>query len=466
MEQPRRSDAVGKGEMPASVTDDPHRPRNGDDRPHASDPSGKAEFANWSGSMRFVPAERLAPSSEEELVELVRRAGERGGTVRPVGSGHSSTPLVATDDVLVSLENLSGVSAADPDGQRVIVLPGTGIADLGGQLAEHGLGMENLGDVDYQSIAGAIGTGTHGSGKDLGTFSSTMIGGRLVTGTGEVVPFGVDAQKAGPARDASAADRANPVQVPAPGGDEPPPDDPLLRAAQVSLGALGILSSVTLRLRPAYELHRINWMTHIDWVLDNFAELLERNRSVDFYWYPRSDLAQVRMLNEPGQAPELRPPGRLKREETGPSYRIIPNQRELRFEEMEYMLPLDTSLQAFREARERIKRRHRSIVGWRVLVRAIAPDGAMLGPTYRRPTLTIALLQNATLPHREYFGDMEPLLRGFGGRPHWGKKHSLTGAELRGLYPEWDAFQRIRSQLDPGRVFMNEYLDRLLETGP
>lgn len=384
-------------------------------------------FTNWSGSVKFTPADRKRPNSVGAVSRLVRRARRAGEVVRPVGSGHSSQPLFATQGTLVSLDRLSGVTGVS--GNRAEVLPGTSLRELGEQLAGHGLAMENLGDVDYQSIAGALGTATHGSGITLGNLSSTLVGGTLVNGLGDEVNFGKG------------------------------PD--LLRAARVSLGALGIMTSLVLRVEEAHELHRQNWMTHIDWVLDNYAELVADNRSMDFYWYPRSDLAQVRMLNKPGEEPELKPEGRLKKDITGTSYEIIPNDRHLHFEEMEYMLPFSTGLEVFRQVRERVKTRHRATVGWRVLVRTIAPDDAMLSNTGNRETMTIALLQNNTLPYREYFRDMEPLFREAGGLPHWGKKHSLHGEELAELYPEWEDFRRVRREMDPDGVFLNDYLREL-----
>ncbi len=400
-------------------------------------------FTNWSGSITFTPDRAAEPRSEREVVRSVKKARRQGRGVRPVGSGHSSTPLMNTEDVLVSLDRMAGVVEADPEQGWAKVLPGTGLRALGEELAGHGLAMENLGDVDYQAIAGAIGTGTHGSGITLGNLSSTLIGGRLVDGQGEVLPFGFDAGQEHP-------------------GMEP---DDLLRAAQVSLGSLGVMTSLTLRLEQAYELHRQNWTTHIDWVLENFEELIETNRSVDFYWYPRSDMAQVRMLNKPGEEPELTPEGEpystLKKDVTGPSYEIIPNDRHLHFEEMEYMLPLDTQLETFRRIRERIKAEHRHLVGWRVLVRTIAPDRAMLSNAQDRRTMTIALLQNNTLPHEQYHADIEPYFWEAGGRPHWGKKHSLTAAELAPLYPDWEQYQRLRRRMDPEGVFMNDYLRTL-----
>lgn len=406
-------------------------------------------FTNWSGSVSFTPKRRESPRKPEHLAELVAKTRGRGGTLRPVGSGHSSVPIFSTEDTLLSLENLTGVVSADQEQGLATVLPGTGLRDLGEQLTGHGLAMQNLGDVDYQAIAGAIGTGTHGSGISLGNLSSTMVGGTLVNGLGEEVPFGLAA--GAPAED--------------------PESDDLLRAAQVSLGSLGVLTSLTLRVEEAHQLHRQNWITHIDWVLENYQELVETNRSMDFYWYPRSDLAQVRMLNKPGDEPELTPEGEphsyLKKDLTGPNYQIIPNDRHLHFEEMEYMLPFDGQLTAFRQIRERIKAKHRAQVGWRVLVRTIAADRAMISNTeakYRNgglPTMTVALLQNNTLPFAQYFDDIEPIFWEFDGRPHWGKKHTLSAAELAPLYTDWAHFQEVRRQMDPDGVFMNSYLQKL-----
>lgn len=427
-------------------------------------------WSNWSGSVSFTPAGIARPRSAGDVAKLIRRAGRSGTGVRPVGSGHSSTPIMATDHTLISLDRLTGVqeisggsgphAAEDPPWARV--LPGTGLSDLGAQLAGQGLGMENLGDVDYQAIAGAIGTGTHGTGESLGNLSSTLIGGTLVTGSGERQPFGVEAGLS-----------AHEAQ-----------EDELTRAVQVSLGALGVLTSLTLRVRPAYELHRRNWITHIDWVLEHVDALARSHRHVDFYWYPRSDLAQVRVLDEvtdatAGVDPAAHPHSsgfagglemprrhtRLKKEQRGPNYEVIPNDRALEFEEMEYMLDRRVGLEVFGQVRERVKERHRANVGWRVLVRTVAPDRAMLSNCYERDTMTIALLQNNALPYQEYFDDVEPILLEGGGRPHWGKKHTRTGEHLRAMYPEWDAFRQWRERLDPDGVLLNDYLRELLEAG-
>ncbi|RLK25341.1 FAD/FMN-containing dehydrogenase [Micromonospora sp. M71_S20] len=400
------------------------------------------EFVNWSGSLSFTPAEYAEPADEDEVRALVRRAREAGTTLRPVGSGHSSSPLVRTDGILASLDRLAGVIA--DDGERATVHAGTKLRTLGEGLYDAGLAMDNLGDVDYQSIAGATATGTHGTGLGFGNLSTQVAGVRLVTGTGETLDVSADHN----------------------------PD--LLPAARLSLGALGVLTRVTLAVQPRYQLHRRSWCAPVAWTLDHLAELQHTNRNMDFYWYPRSDLTQVRVMNRVDETPDERVwhaprvPGSAAVDEprevhVAPTHRAIPRHRELRFEEIEYMLPVEAFPACFAEVRRRVRQRHRRVAGWRVLVRSIAADDIWLSNAYGRPTATIACLQNTSLPYEEYFRDMEAVFRQYGGRPHWGKKHWLTARELRPLYPRWDDFQALRRRLDPDGVFLTPDLARLLE---
>ncbi|MGC5322339.1 D-arabinono-1,4-lactone oxidase [Micromonospora arida] len=400
------------------------------------------EFVNWSGSLSFTPAEYAEPADEDEVRALVRRARQDGTPVRPVGSGHSSSPLVRTDGILLSLDRMAGVIS--DRGNLATVWAGTRLNTLGEGLYDAGLAMDNLGDVDYQSIAGATATGTHGTGLRFGNLSTQVAGVRLVTGTGEILDIGAD---------------SNPE---------------LLPAVRLSLGALGVVTRVTLQVQPRYDLHRRSWCAPIDWTLDHLAELQHTNRNTDFYWYPRSDHTQIRVMNRADETPEQqvwalpRVPGsdpwaQPREVQVGPTHRTIPRHRELRFEEIEYMLPAEAFPACFAEVRRRIREQHRRVAGWRVLVRSIAADDIWLSNAYGRPTTTIACLQNTSLPYEEYFRDMEAVFRQYGGRPHWGKKHWLTARQLRPLYPRWDDFQALRRRLDPDGVFLSPDQIRLLE---
>ncbi|MEG3633218.1 D-arabinono-1,4-lactone oxidase [Micromonospora palythoicola] len=399
-------------------------------------------FVNWSGSLTFTPSGYAEPADEDEVRELVLRARESGHTLRPVGSGHSSSPLVRTDGTLVSLHRMAGV--IDKAGDRATVRGGSRLKELGEGLYKAGLAMENLGDVDYQSIAGATATGTHGTGLGFGNLSTQVSEVRLVTGTGEV------------------------LNVSATSNSE------LLPAARLSLGALGVITQLTLDLEASYELRRRSWCAPIEWTLDHLAELQHTNRNIDFYWYPRSDLTQIRTMNRVDgvaarstwaarRVPEWNGWQEPRELEVGPTHDTIPQHRDLRFEEIEYMLPSEAFPACFAEVRRRILNRHRRTVGWRVLVRSIAADDIWLSNAYGRTTTTIACLHNAALPYEEYFRDMEAVFRQYGGRPHWGKKHWMTAGDLRPLFPRWDDFQVARRRLDPDGVFLTPDLARLLE---
>lgn len=392
-------------------------------------------FRNWSGSIEFTPGKLVEPEDEEMVRKLVAEAADRGQTLRPVGRGHSSTPLVETGQVLMSLDRMRGVVSHSRDRMEAEVLPGTRIRELGQELHGHGLATENLGDVDFQSLAGAVGTGTHGSGKNFGNLSTQVTGVRMVTADGGVVDWQQDT------------------------------DPDLMRSARVSLGALGVFTRIRLKLEPAHDLHRLSWCADTEDVLEHMDELVERNRMFDFYWYPRRDETQVRTLNEPGREPDLDLPTRgLYEEDLGPIHEVLPKDQEQRYEEMEYLLPAEAGPACFREVRDRIMRRHRQRVGWRVLYRTIAGDRNHLSPSFGRDSVSIALLHNASLPYEDYFFDIEQIFLAYGGRPHWGKKHSLRAEGLRPLYPEWDRFARTRRLLDPQGVFLNEHLRDLLVT--
>ncbi|MEY7848356.1 D-arabinono-1,4-lactone oxidase [Natrarchaeobius sp. A-rgal3] len=395
------------------------------------------EWSNWSGSLRFSPDEIATPESESELQELVSRSAEVGETVRVVGSGHSSTPIVESEDVLVSLEELSGLVSHDRDATEATLAGGTTLEEAGEELQQVDLAFPNLGDVSLQMVAGAFGTGTHGSGTAYGNLADRLIGGRMVTADGSVREFGVE-------------------------------DDPeLLSAARVSLGALGIFTEMRLDLQTAYKLERREYCTTVEDCWEHVDDLTTENRNFDFYWYPRSDEVKLRLLNAPGGGTphaDLEYATLVTRE-TDWWQEIIPQHNALGrlYDEMEYAVPADVGTECFLEVRDRIREEWRGDVGWRVLFRTVAADDTMLSNEYGRETVTISLLQNAELEFRDYFADIEEIFLGYDGRPHWGKKHSLRAGELAERYPEWDRFQEIRRELDPDGVFLNDYLEALLE---
>ena len=395
------------------------------------------EWTNWSGSVSFHPEKILTPGAEAELQSIVRECAEDGRTVRVVGSGHSWTPVVETEDVLVSLERMTGVVAHDPDAREATILGGTTLEEAGTELHDRNLAFPNLGDVSMQTVAGAFGTGTHGTGPTFENLSGSLIGGRMVTGTGEIREFHVE-------------------------------DDPdLLRAARVSLGTLGIFTELRLDLQPTYKLQRREYCTSWRECREHIPTLIEENRNFDCYWYPRSDEVKLRLLNAPGGGTDHADLAYATQVEDGTGWwqEIIPEHDDIgrEFDEMEYAVAIEDGIECFETVRDRVRERWRADVGWRMLLRTIAPDDSYLSTEYDRETMTISCIQNAELDHWPYFEDVEPLFCEYDGRPHWGKNHTLRAGALRELYPEWDRFQEIRRELDPEGVFMTDYLTDLLE---
>ncbi|SCY70282.1 FAD/FMN-containing dehydrogenase [Nitrosospira sp. Nl5] len=389
-------------------------------------------WENWSGSLRFRPYHLSLPASESEVLWLVQKALRHRRRLRPVGASHTSMPLYSTDDTLVSLEKMSGVIHHDEKASTARCLPGTTMLTLGKELLDRKLSPINLGDVALQQIAGAIGTGTHGTGMKIGNLSTMLVGGRLVTGKGEVLSFSEN-------------------------------DSELLKAMRVSLGMLGIFTELKLKLLPLYRLRRREWFTTFFSLTNHLDDLCLHNRNFDFYWYPRSDEVKIRTLNFPDEGKMNVPGAKLDEDWEDWAQNILHKHTKLknRFDEMEYDVPFAEGPSCFLKIRERILSRWRRSVCWRLLYRTIEADDSYLSPATGRRSVSISLHQNAGLPYEEYFRDIEPILLSHGGRPHWAKKHTLKKEDLKKLYPAWDKFFDLRRKLDPEGLFLNPYLEEL-----
>lgn len=392
----------------------------------------RSTWTSWSGSIRFTPEQVLRPANEAELQQIVRDVYQQGKTLRTVGASHSCSGVYATDEFLVSMQNLSGLLQADTDACTAVLLPNTTIEGVGNAIAPLGLAMENIGHIDQQTLAGAISTGTHGAGKYLANLSSQLIGLRLITGTGEIREFD---------------ERRHPE---------------MMQALRVSLGSAGVFTEVQLRLLPQYRLIRKQYCASLDDCLAHLDELLETHRNCCFYWYPRRDDVSLRTWDEEDSGVPGPPFGKLYKEMRGYAKDVLPSEQTLKFNELEYSVDIHNAIPCFLEIRKRIKEKHRSNVGWRVLFRPVKGDDSWLSNAYGRSAVAaITIHQNATLPYEAYFNDIEPIFQAYGGRPHWGKKHTMGAAGLRRLYPKWADFQHIRTQLDPQGTFLNEHLKTL-----
>jgi len=385
-------------------------------------------WSNFSGRVDFRPARIARPHSEAELIRAVREAAADGRGLRVAGTGHSFTPLCATEGTLVSLDDWQGIEAIDRERRRATVRAGTKLHALGEPLLAAGLAMANLGDVDVQALAGAVSTGTHGTGPGLANVSSQVAGARLVLSSGELLEL----------EEASAGER--------------------LDAARVSLGLLGVFSTFTLQLVPAYRLHERVWRSGIDECLAELENDVAARRHYEFWWYPHKDYAERKALALSDASPES-VAGR-KGERIDWSARVLPSVRELRFNEMEYSVPAAAGPSCFRSVRERMQRRWPDVV-WPVEYRTLAADRAWLSTAHRRATVAISLHQDARLDCDAFFADCEPVFTEHGGRPHWGKLHTRGASDLAALYPRWRDFAALRRELDPRGVFANAYLREL-----
>jgi len=426
-------------------------------------------WVNWAGDQACDPARIVRPRNREELAEAVAAAAAAGQKVRVAGSGHSFTEAALTEGTMLQVAALCGVLDADPGSGLVRVGGGTVLADLNEELARLGLAMENLGDIDRQTIAGAISTGTHGTGARLRNISAQVEGLELVLADGTV-------------RHLSAAT-----------------DPELLRAARVGVGALGALAAVTLRCVPAFSLSRVDSPHPREEVLDTFAERADAHEHFELFTFPYSDLALVlernrldgpprprarraAFLNDvvlenwalgalagtgkavPRAIPALsRLAGRLASgsRTSDRSDRVFANERRVRFTEMEYGVPREHGPEAVRRVIEWV-RRNEYPVFFPIEMRVAAGDDAFLSPSHERDTAYVAVHQYRGMEWRPYFEAVEEIMDDYGGRPHWGKRHFQTAATLAPRYPAWEQFQHARDTLDPGRTFTNEYTERVL----
>jgi FAD-linked oxidoreductase len=427
-------------------------------------------WTNWGRTSRSTPARIVRPRSPEAVARALRRASADGLSVRPVGAAHSFTALARTEGVLLETRGLAGLRAADRDRGRITVGGGTTIAAVARIADRFSLAFPNLGDIDHQTIAGAIGTGTHGTGGAFGPIASQVVGLQLVTPGGDVLDLAEG--------------------------------DPLLPAARVSLGALGVVTAVTLQCVPAFDLAAEERAEPLRPVVEGFAERVAAADHFEFYWFPGTGLALTKTntripADEVGprasrvrrfvddevlsngvfeltcrlgrRAPALVPAiNRLaaravaERSYAAPSHEVFTSPRRVRFAESEWAVPLERLPEAFEAFRSALRRSGLRI-SFPVEVRAGAADeSAWLSTSFGRPTAYIAVHCYHRDVRREYFRIAERVLRGFEGRPHWGKLHSRDAEDLRTRYPRFDDFLAVRRRLDPGGLLRNTHLDRVL----
>ena len=427
-------------------------------------------WTNWSGLESARPARVEDPADTAAVGAAVERARTEGSTLKMVGTGHSFTAISAPEHTMLRPTHLGGVLAVDREAMTVTALAGTQLKVLNAQLEAMGLSLHNMGDIAEQTLAGATSTGTHGTGGVAASLAAQICGLELVTGTGEVL---------------TATEAENPE---------------LLELARVGLGALGVLTTITFRVEPLFALEANETPMSWDEALDGFDERAARHHHVDTYWFPHTDrmltktndrlatletepLSAVRKwwdddflsnslfgaLNHLTNAvPSIIPrfnqvSSRMlsARSYSDVAHRVFTSPRDVVFREMEYAVPREAGLTALREARAALDRSDLKVT-FPVEIRVTPADDIPLSTSTGRDSFYLAFHTHRDADHRAYFALMEPIMRAHDGRPHWGKVHTRTAADLAPAYPRFEEFLALRDRLDPDRVFANPYLRRVL----
>lgn len=426
------------------------------------------KWSNWSGSVSFRPRNVAVPKDEVDLAAAIRKAE---GRVRVPGTGHSFTPLNHTDGGLIDLSSFIGLKGFDPGREVASIAAATPLWGIGSLLHPLGYALKNMGDIDRQTLGGAVGTGTHGTGRTLGSFSSDVASFRLLSATGEVLHC------------------------------SPDENAEIYQAGRVSMGMLGVMTEIDMKVRPIYKLQRKYFLHPVNELFRQFDGLVNANRHFEFFWFPHSDVAVCKSLNETeAHAPTrhsartllargerrkadeyvfagvnellrympglMKPAHKLfstfmpKKQKVRWSHEVYPTARTVRFNEMEYAVPYEKGTQAIQEIVEMIRNKKIN-TGFPIECRTVAADDVWLSPFYQRESVTIAVHQYAKVDVGPLFSACEAIFRSYEGRPHWGKMHKRTRQNLASLFPKFDEFCAVRRRLDPTGKFLNDHLSPL-----
>jgi len=416
-----------------------------------------ATWSNWSGSVDSKPAQIARPKTYAELAGLVQAASK----VRVVGAGHSFMPLCDTTGTLLSLSDLEGEITIDPATSRASAPAGCSLAKLTDILWKQGWSLINQGDVNPQALAGAIGTGTHGTGAKLGALSTAARSFELMTHDGSLVRCGPDEN----------------------------PD--LFEAQRLSLGLFGVATRIEIDVLPAYHLEERLEVYRLDEIAERWDQLAAESRHVEFFVFPYAELAMLKILHPKPSEGEMKDtkdmddaafrkvcevcrmfpfmtsflqkrllPKELMRRRVGPAYRIFPSERTVKFEEMEYELPRANGWPALREVIAWI-RKNRLPVAFPFEFRLVAADDIWMSPFKGREGASISMHQYHKMKWRDIFVEAEKIFRAHDGRPHWAKRHTLTTADVHQLYPDAAKFCAVRDRMDPQAKFANAHLSQL-----
>ncbi len=425
------------------------------------DTTNQILWKNWSGLQQSNPTQFVKPTDVTELRQTIRQAQK----CRVVGAGHSFSSLVCTDDTLISLDSLTGLVRHDKELNQATIQAGTRLKNFGVILDPIDQALLNQGDIDEQSLAGAVSTGTHGTGTSLTCLSGFVKGFQLVTANGEIL-------------------ECNPTQ-----------NSTIFEAGRVSLGSFGVLSQITMQNQPRYRLKEHIQLTPLKDILSHMNQWKTEHRHIECMVFVHAQDAILKTLDPTDEGiktlpapwpsddtlltifseiarktPYLNPyVQKLLGAFIKPTTRvdwssvIFPSVRETRFNEMEYQIPAERGLECLAEIVDAL-RKHKAPVFFPIEYRYVKADDIWLSPFYQQDCASISVHQYHKQDCREIFKIVEPIFWKYGGRPHWGKMHTLTANELKILYPRWYDFLALRQELDPQQKWINSHLESLFFT--
>ena len=425
---------------------------------------------NWAKSFEFHPKKILAPSTTEEAQSMVHEHIKNKQTIRMRGSAHSWTGLISTTDSYMHLDNMQGLIEVFEEQKIVNAKAGTKLFLFGEEAFKHKLALPNQGDVNHQSVAGALSTGTHGTGIKLQSMANQLQGLTLVTGSGEILK--VDKEKN--------------------------PD--MMNALSVSMGSAALITEAKVQMTSAYKLKVETFPEEMTESLSHYKKRREENRHLEMFYFPVGNWSLVKMMNETNDKES--PPSKMgeiselllenylyeglnilanktkgykgidtfMRKFVGHktfvnwSHRAFPTERNVRFMEMEYNLPIEKFEEVFQEMQASIKKNKFETL-FPIEIRFVKGDELWLSPAYKRDSVYIAVHTYISENYRPYFEAMQSIFKRHGGRPHWGKWHTLVHDDLKQVYPKWDDFLKLRNELDPKGIWLNDHLRSVFHKG-
>lgn len=355
---------------------------------------------------------------------MVKQAADSGRSVRLAGAGHSHSRVVINDDMIIDTSGLCGIVDIDRNRQQAWIRAGSPIYSLGLALQQAGLALKNQGDIDRQFLAGAISTGTHGTGRQLQNLSASVAGLRLILADGTTVEC------------------------------DPQTHGDLFQAARLGFGSVGLITDILMQLRDACVLREKSWELELEELLDQIPDLSRQHDRFEFFWYPTTNLARVKTIAETSDEPVY--PVADEGERQAWSHEVLPSHRPHLHTEMEYSVPEENGPDCLAAIRD-LLRSDFADVHWPVEYRTVAEDDIWLSMASERPTVTISVHQDVRLDEQDYYRACEEIFLGFGGRPHWGKVNYLSGDRFAEIYPYWHDWWRVRDSHDPAGVFLNDW---------